>query len=48
LPKAAWARALGVLLRRVHGRPSYLSPSEIETEISLAAREARRSRRRRL
>jgi predicted DNA-binding antitoxin AbrB/MazE fold protein len=47
LPKAAWARALGALLRRVHGRPSDLSPSEIEDEISLAAQEARRSRRRR-
>ncbi len=48
LPKAAWAKARGALLRRVHGRPSDFSPSEIETEISLAAREARRSRRRRL
>lgn len=47
LPKAAWARALGVLLRRVHGRLSDLSPSEIEGEMSLAARAARRSRRRR-
>jgi predicted DNA-binding antitoxin AbrB/MazE fold protein len=47
LPKAAWARALGGLLRRVHGRLSDLSPSEIEGEISLATRAARRSRRRR-
>lgn len=47
LPKAAWAQALGALLRRVHARSSALSPSQIENEISLAAREARRSRRRR-
>jgi len=47
LPKAAWAQALSALLRRVHARRSTLPPSQIETEISLAAREARRSRRRR-
>jgi predicted DNA-binding antitoxin AbrB/MazE fold protein len=47
LPKASWARALGALLRRVHARPSALRVREIETEISLAAGEARRSRRRR-
>jgi predicted DNA-binding antitoxin AbrB/MazE fold protein len=47
LPKAAWARALGALLRRIHSRPSAMRPSQIEDEISLAAREARRLRRRR-
>jgi predicted DNA-binding antitoxin AbrB/MazE fold protein len=47
LPKTAWARALGALLRRVHARPSALRPSQIEDEISLAVREARRLRRRR-
>ena len=47
LPKASWARAFGALLRRVHARPSALRAREIETEISLAAGEARRSRRRR-
>jgi Arc/MetJ family transcription regulator len=40
-------QALGALLRGVHARPSALRASEIETEISLAAREVRRSRRRR-
>lgn len=47
LPKTSWARELGSLLRRIHARPSKLRASEIETEIGLAAREARRSRRRR-
>jgi predicted DNA-binding antitoxin AbrB/MazE fold protein len=47
LPKTAWARALGVLLRTVHARPSALPPGEIDHEISLAAREARRLHRRR-
>ena len=47
LPKAGWAQALGALLRRVHARPSALRPRQIEDEIRLASREARRSRRRR-
>ena len=47
LPKAAWVKALGALLRRVHARPSDLRPDQIEDEISLAAREARRLRHRR-
>jgi predicted DNA-binding antitoxin AbrB/MazE fold protein len=47
LPKTAWARALGALLRGIRARPSDLHANEIETEIGHAAREARRSRRRR-
>ena len=47
LPKTSWARALGALLRQVHSRSSTLRASEIESEIGHAAREARRSRRRR-
>lgn len=44
LPKATWAQALGGLLRRGEARLSALRPSQIESEISLAAREVRRSR----
>lgn len=47
LSKTAWARILRTLLRTVHARPTRLRPAAIEAEITRAAEEARRLRRRR-